>query len=161
MTEFTTHVGMKEQDRERLVTTLNTTLATTLDLMLQVKQAHWNIRGPWFFARHELFDELAKQLRKLGDDIAERASTLGGYANGTVRLSAEHSELPEYDLKAVDGEQHLRQLTERYGTYTKLLRTGISRSQESNDPATEDLLTEALRKTELDLWFLESHLKRA
>ena len=27
-----------------------------------------------------------------------------------------------------------------------------------NDPATDDLYTEVLRGTELDMWFLESHL---
>jgi len=160
MTTFKSHVAISDDHRERLIDTLNTTLATTLDLMLQVKQAHWNIRGPWFFARHELFDDLATHLRDFGDDIAERAGTLGGYARGTVRLAGSGSELPEYDLEAVDGDRHLQLLTERYGAYCKLLRTGIGRTQEAEDVATEDLLTEVLRKTELDLWFLESHLQR-
>lgn len=158
MTRFSTHVSIPDDKREMLITTLNEALATNLDLMLQVKQAHWNIKGPWFVSRHELFDTLAERLREQGDDLAERVATLGGYARGTVRLAAEGSTLPEYDLDAVRGEKHVATLVERYGAYAKLLRRGIGRTQEAKDPASEDLLTEALRASETDLWFLESHL---
>jgi len=157
-TRFNTHVNLPDAAKQALVETLNTALATTTDLHSQVKQAHWNIKGPQFFARHELFDNLAVKLRDYADAIAERAATLGGYAQGTVRLSSEQSKLPEYELKAVDGKQHIKTLVDRYATYTAFVRDAIKESQDKSDPATEDLFTEVLRGTELDMWFLESHL---
>lgn len=157
-TQFTNHVSLPEETKRQLTETLNVALATTLDLHSQVKQAHWNIKGPQFFARHELFDNLASKLRGYADALAERAATMGGYAKGTVRLGAEGSKLPEYDLRAVDGKHHIQVLVDRYSNYTSFIREATREASEKNDPATEDLYTEVLRATELDMWFLESHL---
>jgi starvation-inducible DNA-binding protein len=149
---------LPDDAKKTLVDTLNVALATTNDLHSQVKQAHWNIKGPQFFARHELFDTMAGRLRGFADSIAERATTMGGYAEGTSRLTAEASRLPEYDLRAVDGKHHIRVLVDRFSEYTKFVRSAIQEAADSGDPATEDLYTEVLRGTELDMWFLESHL---
>ena len=157
-TRFTNHVSLPEDTKTALVETLNTALATTNDLHSQVKQAHWNIKGPQFFARHELFDTMAGRLRDFADVIAERATTLGGYANGTSRLTGANSKLPEYDLRAVDGKHHLTVLVDRFSDYTAFVREAIQEAADENDPATEDLFTELLRGTELDMWVLESHL---
>lgn len=153
-----TQIQLNENQRSSLVKGLNTALGSTIDLALQVKQAHWNIRGPQFFARHELFDKVAGHLFDLSDKLAERAGTVGGYAEGTVRLSSQGSVLPEYNLKAREGRDHIVALTERYGTYTKMLRERLHELSEIDDPATEDLYVESLRTAELDLWFLESHV---
>jgi starvation-inducible DNA-binding protein len=151
-------VALPEESRVWLVQHLNHALATSIDLSLQVKQAHWNIRGPQFFARHELFDKLALNLRAFADELAERAATLGGYAEGTVRLASKNSALQEYDLKAVDGKDHIAALVSRYATFASQVRESIDASESLNDPITADLLTEVCRGVELDTWFLESHL---
>ncbi|MGF1511070.1 MAG: DNA starvation/stationary phase protection protein Dps [Myxococcota bacterium] len=158
MRMFPSHVRLGTETRHEMCQLLNTSLAATLDLTYQVKQAHWNIKGPQFFARHELFDKLADRVRGFSDDIAERVSTLGGYARGTVRMSAEGSPLAEYDSDAVQGKAHIRTLVDRYGHLCGLLREQIGTVQKLDDVATEDLLTEVVRELELDMWFLESHL---
>jgi len=158
-TIFNTRVNLDSAARERLIQILNVSLGTVMDLRTQVKQAHWNIKGAQFVARHELFDDLADHAAGWADDIAERAVTLGGYATGTVRLAAEVSRLPEYDLKAVDGTSHVRALADRYGRFAALMREGIGDVQKIADPSTEDLMTEVLREAEKDMWFLEAHLQ--
>ena len=40
------------------VALLNSRLADCVDLQTQVKQAHWNVKGPDFIALHKLFDEI-------------------------------------------------------------------------------------------------------
>jgi starvation-inducible DNA-binding protein len=157
-TRFPTNVNLPESARKELIITLNGTLATSVDLATQVKQAHWNIKGPWFFARHELFERLASNLRGWSDEMAERASTLGGYARGTVRMVSDNSNLDDYDDKIVEGKQHIRALVERYGVFTQQVRDGIETAQKVEDVVTEDLLTEVARGAELDMWFLESHI---
>jgi starvation-inducible DNA-binding protein len=155
---FPSHVNLSADAREELIDVLNTLLADAIDLHWQIKQAHWNIRGRHFYSRHELFDDLAKRARDQADEFAERAGTLGGYAEGTIRLAAKNSELPEYDLQAVDGDSHVRALVDRFARYGASIRNGIHRADEVNDPVTADLLTQTLSAVELDLWFLESHL---
>lgn len=155
---FPSHVSLPEETRTALVELCNESLASTIDLHSQVKQAHWNIKGAQFFARHELFDALATKLLGWADTLAERGAVLGGYATGTIRLAAERSSLPEYDLNAVDGTTHIRALVDRYAVYTERARAAIAVCAKLDDPASEDLFTEILRGAELDMWFLESHI---
>ncbi len=43
---------IKPRLRESMTSLLNAQLADTLDLYTQVKQAHWNVKGPHFIALH-------------------------------------------------------------------------------------------------------------
>ena len=111
---FKTRIELPVDRRKKLIALLNQHVADTFDLYGQAKQAHWNVKGPQFYQLHELFDELADQVRNYVDLIAERATALGGTALGTVRMSAEASRLDEYPRNATDGLQHVEaQLGER------------------------------------------------
>jgi len=100
---FSTHIDLPEGDRRILIELLNARLADTADLYSQLKQAHWNVKGPNFFQFHQLFDQLAAEVFPLIDLIAERATALGGVALGTPRMSAAHSTLPEFPEEGVEG----------------------------------------------------------
>lgn len=154
---FPTRVAIPPERRAPIIDELNVLTASTVDLYSQVKQAHWNIKGPHFVSRHELFDSLADHLRTYGDSLAERVSMLGGYAAGTIRMAASSSILPEYDTRAVDGRAHIQCLVDRYETLATRVRNDIRTMAEIGEPASEDLLVQMLRGLEADLWFLESH----
>lgn len=158
-TAFPTRIDLDDQTRAKLVKGLNTAMASTADLRTQVKQAHWNLKGAQFIARHELFDDLADHLTEWTDNLAERATTLGGYAEGTARMVAENTVLPEYDLDAVDGRSHVQALADQYGRYCAHVRKLIAASGDMGDSITEDLFIEIGRQAEMDLWFLEAHLQ--
>ncbi|MEM6791967.1 MAG: DNA starvation/stationary phase protection protein Dps [Myxococcota bacterium] len=160
MRKFKSSVALPDDVREPIIKQLNVVLATATDLTSQIKQAHWNIKGPEFFARHELFDKVADRTRDMVDEFAERAATLGGYAEGTIRMAGEKTVLEPYDVTAIKGRRHVEVLVNRFGAYTALLRQSIEQV-EGKDVATEDLYTEALRQAELDMWFLESHITAA
>jgi starvation-inducible DNA-binding protein len=55
---YPTRIDMSVATRTQIVGLLNATLATTLDLKTQVKQAHWNVKGMDFYQLHLLFDEM-------------------------------------------------------------------------------------------------------
>ena len=44
--------------RSELNALMNQRLASAVDLQTQMKQAHWNVKGPSFIGLHELFDKL-------------------------------------------------------------------------------------------------------
>ena len=52
-----TRNNLPEKTRRRVIYLLNQNLADVLDLSLQAKQAHWNVKGPHFIGLHELFDK--------------------------------------------------------------------------------------------------------
>ncbi|HOK47352.1 MAG TPA: DNA starvation/stationary phase protection protein Dps [Bryobacteraceae bacterium] len=158
---FQTKSDLSHEVRQRMVELLNRQLAETFDLYSQTKHAHWNVKGSNFFQLHELFDELAEGVFKFIDLIAERATALGGYANGTIRMAAADSGLPEYPRDAIDGRQHVEALIERYSKYAASSRKAIDMAQDEDDMATADLFTDVAREIDKSLWFLEAHLQGA
>lgn len=154
-----TRIDIPEAARVELVALLNKTLAATVDLKTQVKQAHWNVKGWDFFQLHQLFDEIAGEIEEYSDTVAERITTLGGYAMGTVRAVAHDSFLPEYPFSALGSVDHLNALAERLASYAKHLRDAIARADELGDAGTADLFTEVSRAVDKRLWFIEAHLQ--
>src|ERR1044071_3831092 len=86
---------------------LNQTLACTVDLRSQVKQACWNVKGHDFSQLHALFATMATELETYTDLVAERIVVLGGVAQGTARTATARSPLPEYPDAITDGLAHV------------------------------------------------------
>jgi starvation-inducible DNA-binding protein len=138
---------------------LNAQLADLLDLRSQVKQAHWNIKGPGFHALHEFLDELAEEQDEWADIVAERAVQLGGTAFGTLRMGAAASRLPEYPEKLFAQQRTLQTIADRLAAVAKTTRAAIDETDELDDKDTADLLTDVSRGLDKQLWFVESHLQ--
>ena len=156
---FKTSIDLAESTRGRVIELLNHRLADASDLKTQTKHAHWNVKGPQFQQLHELFDQVATRLEAHTDLIAERITALGGVANGTARQIAATTSLPEFDLDAVTGEQHVRALSRNLARLAAGVREGIDQTAQLGDQGTSDLLTEVVRDLDKDLWFLEAHLQ--
>lgn len=155
---YPTRIDLDSDVRSQVISILNQSLAATLDLKTQTKQAHWNVKGIDFYQLHELFDEMAGELEEYVDMVAERVTALGGTALGTARIAATESILPEYPMDAVDGEEHIVALAERFAAYGKHVREAIAKTDELGDADTADLYTEISRTIDKRLWFLEAHL---
>ncbi len=155
---YPTRIDLGAEVREKIIDILNSTLAATLDLKTQTKQAHWNVKGMDFYQLHELFDEMAGELEEYTDMVAERVTALAGTALGTARIAASESILPEYPLDAVSGIDHVTALAERYAAYAKHVREAIGSTDHLGDADTADLYTEISRTIDKRLWFLEAHL---
>ena len=156
---FETRHDLAPNVRAQMVALLNQQLADTFDLLSQTKQAHWNVKGPDFYQLHELLDRLAEPLLGFVDEIAERATALGGLATGTVRMAAEATRLPDLPLEVVDSMAIVKALSERYANVARTTRAGVDAAEEAGDMSTSDLLTEVSRELDKSLWFLEAHLQ--
>ncbi len=156
---FATHIDLAPEKRSALIEMLNQSLADTFDLYSQVKQAHWNVKGKDFYQLHLLFDEIAEEIEPFIDLLAERATLMGGYANGTARMAASSSTLPEYPTDITQGMDHVEALVERFGHYVGKIRTNSEDADEIGDPGTADLYTDLVRVADKRLWFLEAHLQ--
>lgn len=157
---YDTRLDLSVEIRESVANLLNQTLATTLDLKTQTKQAHWNVKGINFLQLHELFDELAGELDDYVDLVAERITALAGRPLGTARIAGQNSLIPEYPLDAVSGVDHLTALADRFAKYGAHLRDAIAKTADLGDADTSDLYTEISRTIDKRLWFLEAHLHK-
>ncbi|MBC7795423.1 MAG: DNA starvation/stationary phase protection protein Dps [Pyrinomonadaceae bacterium] len=154
---FKTKNNLPEEIRVQVIENLNERLADSLDLQYQVKQAHWNVKGRNFYGLHLLFDEVAEGVEKYVDEFAERITTLGGYANGTVRDAAKNSSLQEYPHGIIETLEHAEAVSTKLAEVGKKLRKGIDEMDEIGDVDTSDLYTEASRAIDKFTWLVEAH----
>jgi starvation-inducible DNA-binding protein len=153
-----THNTLPELIRDQSVDLLNRHLAAAIDLQGQLKQAHWNVRGPGFFSIHELFDATATIAANYADEIAERCAALGGTAGGTVQVAAAQSFLVPYPLAIADTEKHVFAVSAALAAFGQSARDASAQATAYGDADTADLLTQISRGIDQQLWFIESHM---
>jgi starvation-inducible DNA-binding protein len=149
--------GLDVEARQAAVELLNARLADVIDLELQAKQAHWNVKGPNFMGLHELFDTVAASAATFKDGIAERAVMLGGVAVGTAQAVVERTTLPPYPANAQDWKTHVDGVSSALAKFGTALRQAIEDADELDDAVTADLFTGIAHDVDKYLWFVESH----
>lgn len=156
---YKTKIDLPEKTRRNVILILNDRLADAIDLQSQIKQAHWNVKGPNFISLHELFDKISDAVLDHIDELAERITSLGGTAEGTVAVAAKRSKLKNYPLSITAGKDHLLYLSTQLSVFGKAVRTGIEETGTLGDADTADLFTGISRELDKYLWFLEAHLQ--
>ena len=156
---YATENDIPEPRRSELNALMNQQLANAVDLQTQMKQAHWNVKGPHFIGLHKLFDEIDEAVEGYVDLIAERIVQLGGVAEGTARVAAERSRLEEYPLDNADGHTHVEAAAKALSTFGHEARKMIDEADELEDVDTADIFTEISRGIDKWLWFVEAHLQ--
>ena len=154
---YETENDIAKSRRVELNSLMNQRLADAVDLQMQMKQAHWNVKGPHFIGLHELFDKVNEAVASYVDLIAERVVQLGGIAEGTVRAAAQRSRLAEYPLDIADGAAHVEAVARALSTFGREARNTIDLADELEDADTADLFTEVSRGIDKWLWFIEAH----
>jgi starvation-inducible DNA-binding protein len=152
-----THNTLSENIRTQSVAALNRHLAAAIDLHGQIKQAHWNVRGPTFIAIHKLFDDVADTALEASDLLAERTAALGGTAEGTVQVATAKSFLVPYELGVADEAKHVFAVSAALAAFGQSIRDAAGVSTTQGDTTTADLFTEISRGIDLKLWFVEAH----
>lgn len=154
---YETKNDIPQQQRAQLCGLMNRHLADAVDLQMQMKQAHWNVKGSNFIGLHELFDEIDEVVESYVDLIAERIVQLGGVAVGTVRAAAAGSRLEEYPLSIGNGNDHVEAVSKSLSSFGRMVRKAIDEANELGDAGTADIFTEISRGMDKWLWFVEAH----
>jgi starvation-inducible DNA-binding protein len=156
-TQYETLNDLPKPVRVELNELLNQRLADAIDLQSQLKQAHWNVKGPNFIGLHKLFDEIYEAVADYVDELAERVVQLGGVAEGTIRMAAARSRLDEYPLAQADGAAHVLAVSKGLAAFGREVRLSIDEAAELEDADTADLFTQISRGVDKWLWFVEAH----
>jgi len=154
---YETENDIAKEHRTQLNELMNQRLASAVDLQMQMKQAHWNVKGPNFIGLHQLFDQVAEAVAGYVDQIAERIVQLGGIAEGTVRMAAARTRLAEYSPEISEGTAHVEAVAGALSTFGKEARNTIDEANGLDDADTADLFTEISRGIDKWLWFVEAH----
>ena len=154
---YSTKNDLSQENRREIAGLLNQRLADAIDLQIQCKQAHWNVKGPSFIALHKLFDEINEDVEAYVDLLAERVVQLGGIAEGTIGVVAERSTLVDYPIGLRTGEEHVAALSDALATFGRAARIAIDEMNDLKDADSADILTEISRGVDKWLWFVEAH----
>ncbi len=138
---------------------LNRILADSMILYSHYKKYHWLMRGQTFYQLHLLLDKHASEQLELIDQIAERVQTLGGVAIGDPRHVAEVTSIPRPPNGVEEVPVMLSRLVEAHEVIITKVRDAITATAANRDDGTNDLLmSDVLRRHELQVWFIAEHL---
>ena len=148
---------LSNESRMVVAEQLQQSLVNLLDLGLQLKQAHWNLRGSHFRPVHLELDEIVENVRESSDAVAERLATIGIPADGTVQGIVENSQLAACRLGFTSVEAVIEMVKECLFLVVNGLRNSIALLSDE-DPVSEDLLIGVSASLEKHLWMIQSQL---
>jgi starvation-inducible DNA-binding protein len=151
-------IGLKEQDRKNIAGGLSKLLADTYVLYLKTQNFHWNVTGPQFHSLHAMFEEQYKDLAEAVDTLAERIRALGFPAPGSFKQFAQLASIQEAPEQPPKAEEMLQQLLADQEAIIRTARAIYPHTDDVQDEATADLITERLAAHEKNAWMLRSCL---
>jgi len=141
--------------KQKVAGALQGVLADLVDLSLQLKQAHWNVRGQHFRPLHLQLDEITDTARGAGDEVAERLATLGVAPDGRLATVSTNSSLEAYPPEFIGWQQTVTLVADRLMAAIRRVRQSIEVTGE-HDPVSEDLLIEVSGQLEQHLWMVQA-----
>jgi starvation-inducible DNA-binding protein len=152
-------LDLEEPVRLEMTERLNQLLADTMTLRDLYKKSHWQIAGATFYQLHLLYDKHYGEQVELVDSIAERIQVLGGV---TLAMAADVAEVTQIERAPRGREQVSVQLSRLLDAHKIIVGTARKlgrRASALGDDGTSDLVvSEVLRRNELEVWFLSEHL---
>ncbi len=150
---------LEEPVRLEMTEQLNQMLADTMTLRDLYKKAHWQVSGPTFYQLHLLFDKHFNEQVELVDAIAERIQLLGGVSIAMAADVAETTQIERPPRGREEVPVQLSRLLDAHQIIIRHCRSLARRASTVGDDGTNDLVvSDVLRRNELQVWFLSEHL---
>jgi starvation-inducible DNA-binding protein len=150
---------LEEPVRLEMTEQLNQLLADTMTLRDLYKKSHWQVSGPTFYQLHLLFDKHFDEQVELVDAIAERIQLLGGVSIAMAADVAETTQIERPPRGREEVPVQLSRLLDAHQIIIRQCRTLARRASTVGDDGTNDLVvSDVLRRNELQVWFLSEHL---
>jgi starvation-inducible DNA-binding protein len=150
---------LEEPVRLEMTEQLNTLLADTMTLRDLYKKSHWQVAGPTFYQLHLLYDKHYGEQSELVDAIAERIQLLGGVSIAMAADVAETTQIERPPRGREEVPVQLSRLLDAHKVIIGECRTLARRAIALGDDGTNDLIvSQVLRTSELQAWFLSEHL---
>ena len=151
-------LGYGEDETKAIVESLNSLLANYHVHYQKLRNFHWNVEGHTFFELHEFFEQEYDQVKIQIDEIAERIRVFGKKPYSTLKKYLEVAEIEESE-NDLSAEKMMTETLNDFETILSFLIDAHEKAAELGDVATEDLLTEYIKRTEKVHWMLSAFSK--
>jgi starvation-inducible DNA-binding protein len=150
---------LEQPIRLEMTEQLNQLLADTMTLRDLYKKSHWQVSGATFYQLHLLFDKHYEEQNEIVDTIAERIQLLGGISVAMAADVAELTRIPRPPKGREEVPVQLSRLLDAHQVIITQCRELAELSTKLGDAGTNDLVvSDVLRPSELQAWFLSEHL---
>lgn len=155
-----TNIGITEKNTDAVAVELAKLLADEFVLYTKTRNAHWNVTGDNFHAKHIFFENQYKQLDELIDSVAERMRKIGHFAPATIKNYLELTQLTEYSERSNDGLGFMKDLLQDHESIIEFLRGNIVPFAEKyKDYGTSDFITGLMETHEEMAWMIRSYFR--
>jgi starvation-inducible DNA-binding protein len=155
------NIGLSNEQRQGVVTILNTLLADEYVLYTKTRNYHWNVVGPQFNDLHKFFETQYEALDEFVDEVAERARTVGGRAPGTLDEFIRSTRLSEHPTRVPEAREMISDLLADHEAVIRTLRSDLATTLDKHgDAGTSDFLTGLMEKHEKMAWMLRAFLEK-
>ncbi len=151
---------LDEKVTRKVISLLNTHLASLFVLHHQYHKHQWVVEGPQFRELEQLFSMHAEQVEAAAVELGERVNSLGGVPASTMRKQLQESYLEEEPDGILEIREMLYRDVDFERTIATRLRDDIRTVTELGDWGSEDLLKATLQATEKRASFVQKHLER-
>jgi len=153
----TIDTGLSKTERGDVAEALTRVLADSFAVYLKTHGYHWNVRGPEFFAFHNLLEQQYRDIWAALDDIAERIRALGILAPQSYSAFGNLTSIKDGDPER-EATEMLKELLKDHETLIATVREAFTAADEAGDEASADLMTQRLAAHEKFAWMLRSTL---
>ena len=155
--ESNIHIGIGADKRKKVADGLSVLLAESYVLYLKTQGYHWNVTGPFFSSFHMLFEQQYTELAAAIDEIAERIRAIGHFAPASFSEFADLSGIKE-DTSVPKAIDMIAVLAKDNEHIIETCRKLMPISEEADDEASSDIITQRLHIHSKTAWMLRSHL---
>lgn len=154
------NIGIKKENLSEVSHILNKVLADEFLLYTKTRNAHWNVEGIDFYAKHTFFESQYEQLDDIMDSVAERIRMLGHYAPATLTEFLKLTHFTEKSREKNDSAGFINELLADHESIIVHLRENINHfANDLHDAGTSDFITGLMETHEKMAWMLRAHLR--
>lgn len=142
---------------ENLYSALNVQVANWSVLYTKLHRYHWFVKGPFFFALHEKFEELYNEAAGVVDEAAERLLAIGGKSVAIIQEYLNVTTLEESHGES-KAEEMVANLIADYKHLKEQLILLVQTAEEHDDQVTADFAIGLTVKLDNHIWMLNAYL---
>lgn len=154
-------IGITNANMQSVASELAKVLSDEVVLCNKSRNAHWNMVGLDFYAKHKFYGSQICQLNNIIDEVAERIRCLGHYAPSTMKAYLSLTHLSEEFSQENNSQGSVKELLSDHESICIILRSIIKPfANDYHDAGTSDLIVKILTMHENMAWQLRSHIDR-
>ena len=128
-------------------------------LVVNGKQAHWNLRGTNFIGVHELLDTLVADAQEWADLAAERIVALGLPIDARISTVAASTKATPLSDGFVQSDRSIAEVIGQIDVALEAVNTAV-RELDELDQTSQDVAIEIARGLDKDRWLLFAHIAK-